>query len=303
MRIGIGEKEVKLAWLVVGLLILPAGLPASKALQATQEQHSVAQRAENEDSQQPSAAMEEANQDPAQEKQDREQERLDREQEKRDREQERVDRLEELYDDGREALDDNSYKEAEKNFSELVKMNGPQTDAALYWLAYAQNRQGKKDAALGTIADLKKRFPQSRWKKDAEALEIEVHSSTGAKANPEAQGDEDLKMLALQGLMNSDPGKAIPMVEKMLNGSASPKDKSKALFVLAQSGSPEAQEVLARVAKGQSNPDMQRKAIQYLATFGGQRAGQTLADVYASSNDISAKGAIIHSYLISGDRE
>jgi len=50
-------------------------------------------------------------------------------------------------------------------------MNGPQTDAALYWKAYAENRLGKRDAALATIADVKRRFPQSRWLKDAGALE------------------------------------------------------------------------------------------------------------------------------------
>src|SRR5215470_17968062 len=56
----------------------------------------------------------------------------EREQEKRDREQERIDRMQELYDDGREELDDDKYQQAADKFSELVKMNGPQTDAALY---------------------------------------------------------------------------------------------------------------------------------------------------------------------------
>ena len=79
-------------------------------------------------------------------------------------------------------------------------------------------------------------------------------------------------MLALQGLMNSDPNRAMPILEKTLNGTASPKEKAKALFVLAQSGSPQAEEILARIAKAQSNPDLQRKAIQYLATFGGARS-------------------------------
>ena len=71
-------------------------------------------------------------------------------------EQERLDRMQELYDEGREALDEDEFRSAERSFSELVKLNGPQTDAALYWTAYAQNREGKKEAALGTIADLKK---------------------------------------------------------------------------------------------------------------------------------------------------
>jgi len=218
-------------------------------------------------------------------------------------EQERVDRMQELYDEGREALDEDEFRSAERSFSELVKLNGPQTDAALYWTAYAQNREGKKEAALGTIADLKKRYPQSRWKKDGEALEIEVRSTTGSKSNPEAQNDEDLKLLALQGLMNSSPEKAIPLVEGVLNGTGSPRVKQKALFVLAQNGSPQSEEVLGKIARGQSHPDLQRKAVSYLAMFGGKRSGKILAEVYTSSNDPEIKRAVIRSYIISGDRE
>jgi len=227
----------------------------------------------------------------------------DRQEEAREAEKERAERMQELYDEGREALDEDEFRQAERSFTELVKLNGPQTDAALYWMAYAQNREGKKEAALGTIAELKKRYPQSRWKKDGEALEIEVRSATGAKSNPEAQNDEELKLLALQGLMNSSPDKAIPLVEGILNGNGSPRVKSKALFVLAQNGSPQAEEVLGKIARGQSNPDLQRKAVSYLAMFGGKRSGKILAEVYTSSNDPEIKRAVIRSYIISGDRE
>src|SRR5258708_28097902 len=181
----------------------------------------------------------------------------------REAEQERADQMQELYDEGREALDQDQFREAERSFTRLVKLNGPQTDAALYWTAYAQNREGKKEAAIATIAELKKRYPQSRWKKDGEALHIHVRLTTGAKANPDAQNDEDLKLLALQGLMNSSPEKGIPLVEGILNGTGSPRVKSKALFVLAQNGSPQAEAVLGKIARGQSNPDLQRKALSY----------------------------------------
>jgi hypothetical protein len=223
--------------------------------------------------------------------------------EAREAEKERAERMQELYDEGREALDEDEFRQAERSFTELVKLNGPQTDAALYWMAYAQNREGKKEAALGTIGELKKRYPQSRWKKDGEALEIEVRSATGAKSNPEAQNDEELKLLALQGLMNSSPDKAIPLVEGVLNGNGSPRVKSKALFVLAQNASPQAEEVLGKIARGQSNPDLQRKAVSYLAMFGGKRSGKILAEVYTGSNDPEIKRAVIRSYIISGDRE
>jgi hypothetical protein len=241
--------------------------------------------------------------DREQEKRDREQEARDREQEKKDREQERIDRLSELYDDGREALDEDRYDQAAGKFSQLAALNGPQTDAALYWKAYAENKLAKKDSALATIAEFKKRFAQSRWAKDMNVLELEVKQSTGTAARPESQDDDDLKMLAIQGLMNSDRERALPLLEKVINGPGSPKEKSKALFVLAQSGSPQSREILGRIAKGESNPDLQRKAVQYLGLFGGQQARQTLAEVYSSTNDEAVKRQILKSYMIGGDKE
>jgi len=248
-------------------------------------------------------AKREREQEAKEREQERQEEQREREEEARERAQERAERLQELYDDGREALDDDDYEQAAEKFRELAGMNGPQTDAALYWKAYAENRLGRRDAALATLADLKRRFPQSRWQKDASALEIEVKQSTGQPVKPADQSDEELKLLAIRGLMNSDPERTMPLLEKVINGTGSPKEKSQALFVLAQSGSPQARDILAKIARGQTNPDLQRKAVEYLGLFGGAPARQTLADVYASTNDASVKHAILRAYMIGGDRE
>src|SRR5262249_60469414 len=130
----------------------------------------------------------------------------------------------------REARDAEKEQQAAEKFSPLVQMNGPQTDAALYWKAYAENRQGKRDTALATIAELKRRYPQSRWKRDGEALEIEVRNRSSHPVKiGEVENDDDLFSLAFQGLMNNDPAAGIKKAEEILNGSASPKRKSKVL--------------------------------------------------------------------------
>jgi hypothetical protein len=256
------------------------------------------------DSEQDRQDQKQEKRDREQEKRDREQEKRDREEEKRDREQERLDRQTELYENGREALDEDRFDRAEAKFDELAQLNGPQTDAALYWKAYAENRQGKRDTALANIAELKRRFPQSRWQRDANALELEVKQSSGQPVHPEAEKDEELRMLALRGIMNSDPERAVPILGKRLeSGSATPKEKSQALFVLAQSGSPQAREILGKIARGQSNPELQSKAIQYLAMFGGAESRKTLSEVYASTSDASIKRSILRAYMIGGDRE
>lgn len=218
-------------------------------------------------------------------------------------EQDRLDHQQELYDDGRGFLDEGDYGDAAKKFTELAQLAGPQTDAALYWKAYADNRLGKRDEAMASIADLKKRFPQSRWKKDAEALEIEMRQSTGHPVNPDSQSDDDLKILALQGIMNNDPSKGIPALQKYLAGSANPKDKSKALFLLVQTGSPQAQEMLATIARGQSNPELQRKAVEYLGMTGGKNSGKLLGEIYSGTSDIELKRTVLRSFMMSNNTE
>ena len=287
------------------VLARPAGANARVGWQtfAQSPENATVEPAKPEDGSEMQGDRDQEQQDREQEKRDREQGQRDRDQEKRDRDQERVDRLEELYDGGREALDDEKYEQARDKFAALARANGPLTDAALYWQAYADQRLGQRQAALAAIADLKARFPQSRWQRDAGALEIEVRQGTGQPSRPEAQGDDELKMLAIQGLMNSDPERAMPLLEKVLQGPASPKEKSRAMFVLAQSGSPQGREIIGRIARGQSNPELQKKAVEYLAIFGGPEARKTMAEIYASTADPSLKRSILRSYMIGGDKE
>jgi len=298
MTIGNSVGKASAAWIAITALLLAPATTRARELKAIRMQSgdSLQDSQEARDKEQEKRERE-------QEAREREQEKREREQEARERVQEKIERLQELYDDGREDLDEDRYDRAADKFRQLADLNGPQTDAALYWKAYAENRMGKRDTALATIADMKRRFPQSRWQKDATALEIEVKQSTGQPVKPADQSDEELKMLAIQGLMSSDPERTLPLLEKVINGSGTPKEKSKALFVLAQSGSAQAREILGRIARGQTNPDLQRKAVEYLGLFGGSEARKTLAEVYASSSDASVKHAILRSYMIGGDHE
>jgi HEAT repeat protein len=112
-----------------------------------------------------------------------------------------------------------------------------------------------------------------------------------------------LKLLALNSLMNTDPERSIPMLEKLLKSSNSPKLKERALFVLAQSHSQAARDLLAAIAKGGSNPDLQSKAIEYLGIYGGHDNLQVLVDIYKSSNDAQVKRTILNSFTVAGSRD
>lgn len=298
------KRQVHAGWIAIAaLLALPAVSRAHAPAAHAPVMAETRQSEDQLDQDQEARDREQEKRDREQEAREREQEKRDREQEARDREQERLDRAQELYDNAREDLDEDRYEKAAARFKALVDMKSTMADAALYWRAYAENRLGQKDAALAALADLKKLYPQSKWANDGRVLEMEVQQSTGQRMAVAEDSDCELKIMAIQGLMNSNPEQGLPLLQKVLNGSTCPKAKSKALFVLAQSGKPQSRDILAQIAKGQSNPDLQRKAVEYLGLFGGAEARKTLADIYASSGDASVKHTILRSYMIGGDRE
>jgi len=237
----------------------------------------------------------------------RDQEREQRERERKDREADRQrmarERQADMYDMGMDATYEGRYDKALAAFSRLADEKGPRADAALYWKAYCQNKLGRRDDALASIGELTKGYPNSRYVKDARALEVEVRNASGQAVAPANQADEDLKLIAINSMQHSAPEQAVPLLEGVLQGTASPRVKARALFVLALSDSPRAREVLMNIAKGGSTPDLQSRAIQYLGVHGGPESRAALAEVYAGSNDVDIKRRILRAFMISGEKD
>jgi HEAT repeat protein len=210
----------------------------------------------------------------------------------------------ELYDRGTKALDDGNWEEAATAFQAVVQLGGSRSDGALYWVAYSLAKQGRRDDALAILRGFESKYPKSSWRKEARALELEIRpASRKTVLSEQGSGDdEDLKLMAINALMNSEPEQAIPMLEKVLNGNASPRVKERALFVLAQSSWPRARQVLADVARGSARPELQEKAIHYLGVAGGRGNGELLASIYASAVSTDVKEKILHAFMVSGDK-
>ncbi len=206
-----------------------------------------------------------------------------------------------LYEQGQRSLDRSQWEQALSDFSQVASRGGTRADGALYWKAYTLNKLGRRDEAIAAIGDLRKTYAKSRWLDDANALEIQVKQDAGQNVSPDSQPDEELKLMALNALVNSDPDRALPVLENLLKGSQPPRLKERALFVLAQSGSSRSQQLLEQVARGNGNPDLQLKAIQYLGISRQQSAAPVLAEVYSSATDAGVKRAVINA-LATHDR-
>jgi hypothetical protein len=209
------------------------------------------------------------------------------------------------YERGQNALDNHLWDQAVDRFTDVAARGGSRADGALYWKAYALNKLGRRDDALAAIAELHKSYANSRWLGDANALEIEVKQASGQKVAPENEPDDDLKLLALNGLVQTDPDRAFPLLENLLKGAQSPKLKKRAIYVLAASNSPRAQQLLEQIARGSGNPDLQLTAISYMFAVHRSEAnrGQILAEIYASSNDVNVKRAILNAFASGRDKD
>ena len=238
---------------------------------------------------------------------ERERERAEQARERTEQERERGqqsrDRFENFYEQGQSAIERAQWQQAIERFTVLVDSKAPRADAALYWRAYSLDKLNRQPEALTSVAELLKGYPSSRWVADARALEIQVRQRAGQPVSPEVQADEELKLFAIQGLQHQDPEQAIPMLEKLLQGTSSPRMKERVLFVLSQSNAARARQVMTTVARGGSNPDLQMKAIQYIGMQGSQPNRQLLGEIYTSSTDVGVKRQILRAYMMAGDRE
>jgi hypothetical protein len=206
-------------------------------------------------------------------------------------------REDELHKDGTDALNESKWDAAASKFNQVAELHGKRADSALYWKAYALNKGGHRQDALATIAELRKQYPRSAWLKDAGALEVELRQASGQPVNPQDQEDEETKLLALNSLMDSDPKRALPILQRFLSSNNTSRLKAQALFVLAQSDSEEARQSLMQVARGQTNPGLQRKAIEYLATQESPQNVAALGEIYRTSNSSEVRKAVLDAYV------
>jgi HEAT repeat protein len=210
----------------------------------------------------------------------------------------------ELYEAATKDMDNGNYDKAIYGYDRVIRMHGRRADAALYWRAYALHKLSRNQEAQQSIDELNRTHSNSTWRREARLLEHELRRS-GSKADvdPAKEADDEIKILALNSLMQSDPEKGVAAAGKLLQGDSSDKVKERALFVLAQSKSDKAQEMLLSVAKGTSNPELQAHAIKWLAIAGGMRNSQTLQEIYASALSNDVKKQVLRSFIINRDKD
>ncbi|MFZ0745254.1 MAG: VWA domain-containing protein [Terracidiphilus sp.] len=155
-----------------------------------------------------------------------------------------------LYGDGTRAINDGRWSDAVAIFTKVAGQRGEHADGALYWKAYAENKQGQAGYALDSCVELRRDYPKSRWIDECGALEIEIRSQGGEPVQPKPAESDDVKLLALNTMMQKDELRALPEMQKILENNPSRELKDKVLFVLAQGKTEQARALLAQIRQG-----------------------------------------------------
>src|SRR5919202_1774871 len=81
-----------------------------------------------------------------------------------------------MFREGRDQIEAENWTQAAAKFETFVRdyPRDKDMDAALYWLDYALKKQGRKDEAVQPLLRLIREFPNSSWRREAEAMLVEL---------------------------------------------------------------------------------------------------------------------------------
>ncbi len=188
------------------------------------------------------------------------------------------------FREGRDLIESEKWQQAAEKFDGFISSfpKDRDVDAALYWFAYALQKQGKKDQAAAPLLRLMKEFPNSSWRREAEAMLVVLGRGEAIQEALDRNNCE-IKILALQSLFQADEARAISFVSDVLkaNSESCPGLKVAAVSLLGSQGGPGVTPLLLDIARNQSDLRLRLTAIKRL----GEQKGETIADELAKLYD------------------
>ena len=195
-----------------------------------------------------------------------------------------------LYRAARSALSDGDYRKAAALFGCISETFPKSAYAAraLYYQAFALYRSGDgsdlhnalsalrqfansnpANGSHGDAATLRTRICTALARQgDASCAErIAVQAESAAAPCPSDDDDNDVRIAALDGLLQMDADRAVPILRKVLarRDACSVGLRRKALFLVSQKESPETADILVSVARTDPEPELRTQAVFWLS--------------------------------------
>ncbi|HWP42173.1 MAG TPA: HEAT repeat domain-containing protein [Blastocatellia bacterium] len=193
---------------------------------------------------------------------------------------------------GRDQIQEREWGKAAATFREFIRdyPTDKNVDAALFYLAFALKNEAKYQEAKLTLERLLKEHSNSSWKKDAEALILQMAAqSNNVEYLEKSLNDTDtsIKIIALQSLFINNPDRAAEYVAEYFkpDSKASLRLKENALHLLGQYRGKQSSALFFDIARRESNMRLRRAAIYWLGRTGDESVLPGLREMALTAAD------------------
>jgi tetratricopeptide (TPR) repeat protein len=240
-----------------------------------------------------------------------------------------------LYRAARQALNAEEYRRAIELFEESMQEEPEYSAEALYYQALAYYRLGGRnnfDRAYRKLNEQLSRYPEAASHGDAEELKVRIEGELARRGDAQAaerlaqeaqrleeqsvrttrqrdvrreqqvrqehdvQQEAEIKIMALQALMQADPEKGITYLQRVLQNRtpATAELRGQAVFLLGQYDSEETLDLMVDVVQNDPDPEVKAQAAFWLSQVDDPRAvDATIAILEDPSLDDDIKGQAV----------
>ena len=204
-----------------------------------------------------------------------------------------------MFREGRDLIEAQNWQKASEKFNDFITQypKDRDLDAALYWYAYALQKQGKKDEAAEPLLRVIKEFPNSTWRREAEAMLVVLGRGEAIKQALDTDNCE-IKILALQSLFESHEDRAIEFVNDVLkaNRTDCPSLKYAAVSLLGSHGGPRSIPILVEIARNQTDLRLRLTAIKRLGEQNADMVVDELVKLYDADRTKEVRMQILRAF-------
>jgi HEAT repeat protein len=230
-----------------------------------------------------------------------------------------------LWQAARQALNRADYQRAANLYGDLVRRypNTTRAGDALYWAAFALYKNDNLDRARSLLVTQQRRYSKAATLRDGDALLARIQTALAKQGDEEAHRwiishaqqsagvdstsvkpcpaqddeneDDDVRVAALNGLLQMDEGNALPILKKVLarRDACSTALRRKAVFIVSQKRTAETEDVLLDVARNDPDPEVRQQAVFWLSQVGSDRAVSALDSILRTATDVELQDKAI----------
>src|SRR5204862_235985 len=215
-----------------------------------------------------------------------------------------------LWRAAHQALNREDYQVAANLYGDIARRYPSTARAgdALYWAAFALYKNDDLSRARSLLVTQQRQYSKAATLRDAAALFARIQTALAKQGDEEAgrwltqhaqpdtnranscpteDDDDDMRVAALNGLLQMDATNAVPILKKVLarRDACSAGLRRKAVFLVSQKHSDETEDILLDVAQHDPDPEVRQQAVFWLSQVPTDRAVAMLDSILRTTGD------------------